>query len=341
VGTLVMLGGFSKGMIEQMNGLAGSGGQGNITLMQAKVADLEFSVLDERMVGQIAAMPGVKAASPMLLGFVSTPELPFFMIAGIDPNSAAMAHYQLVEGRYIQRPNEMIIGKTAAKNFRLKLGDMYTLYANRYRVVGIVETGIAFEDGGGLLALREVQRLLNRPRSVSFIFVDIDRPANAESVRRAIANRFPEAQVSLSSQFTQNTDQMAQIDAMSAAISLLALVVGGIVVANTMFMSVYERTREIGTLRAMGWNQGRILRQVMQESLLLCLLAAVFGSAIGVGMLSSLAHIPGADAFVQVAWDAPTFGRAVVLALLVGLLSGLYPAWRASRLQPIEALRYE
>ncbi|HEX9118787.1 MAG TPA: ABC transporter permease, partial [Anaerolineae bacterium] len=215
VGTLVMLGGFSKGMIDEMNSLAGSGGQGNITLMQAKVADLEFSFLDERMVGQIAAMPGVKAVSPMLLGFVSTPELPFLMLGGIDPNTNAMAHYQLVAGRAVQRPNEILIGKTTAKNFKLKVGDLMALYANHYRVVGIFETGVAFEDGSVLLALREAQRLLNRPLSVSFIFVDVTRPAEVEAVRRSVARRFPEAQVSLSSEFAQNTDQMAQMDAMA------------------------------------------------------------------------------------------------------------------------------
>ena len=285
VATLVMLGGMSKGVVDQLNSLAGSGEPGQISLMQAKVADMSLSTLDERMVNQIGAMPGVKSVSPMLLGFEMTPEMPFLMIGGLDPNSAAMTHYKLVEGRAIQRPNEVVLGRIVATNYKVGIGDWFTLYDNRYRIVGIVETGIAYEDGSAILALKEAQRLLNRPRQVSFIFVDAIRPAEAESLRAAIARRFPDAQVSLSSNFMQETDSMAQLDAMTAAIGTLALLVGGIVVANTMMMSIYERTREIGVLRALGWPKRRILNQVVQEGLLLCLLASLLGAVLGVAMM--------------------------------------------------------
>jgi ABC-type antimicrobial peptide transport system permease subunit len=341
VATLVMLGGMTKGILDQLNSLAGSGAAGHITLMQRKVADLSLSTLDERMVSQIQAMPGVKSVSPFLMGFVMTSDMPFFLIGGLDPNSSAMAHYRLVEGRGIVRPNEVLVGKTAAKNYKLTAGSLLSLYDNRYRVVGIYETGVAYEDGGSVMALREAQRLLNRPRTVSFIFVDVVNPAEAEAVRVTLARRFPEAQVSLSSQFAQDTDARAQLDAFTAAIGLLAMAVGGIVVANTMMMSIYERTREIGTLRALGWPKRRILGQVVQESLLLCFLAGLLGSAMGVVLLWLMTRLPLADSVLVATWDVQTFVRSVGIALLVGLVAGLYPAWRASRLQPVEALRYE
>jgi putative ABC transport system permease protein len=160
-------------------------------------------------------------------------------------------------------------------------------------------------------------------------------------VRAALERRFPEAQVSLSSEFAQDTDSMAQMDAMTAAIGLLAMIVGGIVVANTMMMSIYERTREIGTLRALGWRKRRILGQVVQESLLLCLLAGLFGSILGVALVWLVGRVPGVNTYLTIRWEAAVFIRAVVLALAVGLVAGLYPAWRASRMQPVEALRYE
>ena len=292
VATLVMLGGMSQGVIDQLNSMAGGGEPGQLSLMQAKVADLSLSTLDEQMVNQIRAMPAVKSASPMLLGFEMTPEMPFLMIGGLDPNSSAMAHYKLVEGRYVQRPNEVVLGKIVATNYKVGIGDWFTLYDNRYRVVGIVETGVAYEDGSAMLALKEAQRLLNRPRQVSFIFVDAVRPAQAEPLRAALARRFPDAQVSLSSNFMQDTDSMGQLEAMTAAIGLLALLVGGIVVANTMMMSIYERTREIGVLRALGWPKRRILSQVVQEGLLLCLLASLLGAVLGVVAMELFALEP-------------------------------------------------
>ena len=90
----------------------------------------------------------------------------------------------------------------------------------------------------------------------------------------------------------------AQMDAFAAVIGILAMLVGGIVVANTMMMSIYERTREIGTLRALGWPKRSILSQVVQESLWLCLVAGVLGSVLGVVMLWGISKIPMADAMI-------------------------------------------
>ncbi|MFN8488562.1 MAG: FtsX-like permease family protein [Caldilineaceae bacterium] len=341
VAALVMLGGLVQGLIGELNGLTGSGGAGNITVMQRDVADMSLSSLDERVVNQIRAMPQVKSVSPFILGVISNAELPMFIIGGLDPNDPAMAHYKLVTGRYVQRPNEILLGKVAADTYKLHVGSTMTLFNNRYRVAGICETGVPYEDGGGMLALREAQRLLGRGRTVTFIFVDVRDPAEAKAVAAAIDHRFPEARSSLSSEFAQNTHDLANTMAMMNAIRLLAMLVGGIVVANTMIMSIYERTREIGTLRALGWSARRILSQILQESLYLCLVAAVFGAVLGVLLLTFLAQLPYASQFIAPAWNVQTFILAFGVAILLGLLGGLYPAWRASRLQPVEALRYE
>jgi putative ABC transport system permease protein len=342
VGTLVMLGGITAGLIGQMNNLAGSGSPGNITVMQRDVPDMSLSSVDENVVRQIQAMPQVESVSPMVLGVVLTPELPLFILHGLDPNSEAMDHYKLVAGRRVQRPSEIIIGSNAAESYNLGLGDTLTLYNTRYKVVGIYETGVAWEEGGGILALRESQRILNRPRNVSFLFVNVKDPSMAEPVQDAINQRFPKVRASISSEFAQNTDDIASMQAAAGAIGMLALIVGGIVVANTMIMSIYERTREIGTLRALGWPGKRILSQIMQESLLLCLLSAMLGSVGAVLLLSGLSSIPmPGGAMLRPAWDPGTFVTAIGLALVLGLLGGFYPAWRASNLQPVEALRYE
>ncbi len=341
VATLVMLGGLIEGMVGQLNGLAGAGEAGDLTLMQRDVADMSLSSLDERLVRQIQAMPQVKAVSPFILGVISTEELPLFIISGLDPNSAAMDHYKLSSGRRVQRPNEMIMGKVAADTYNITVDDSFALYDNVYRVVGIFETGVAYEDGGCVLALREAQQLMNRGRTVSFIFVNVHNPAQAEAVRAAIEQRFPEARASLSSEFAENTNDIESTMAMAGAIRFLALIVGGIVVANTMIMSIYERTREIGTLRAVGWRRRRILQQIMAESLYLCLVAAVMGSVLGVVLMWAMVQIPAVAQFIAPAWNVETFVTAISVALVLGILGGLYPAWRASKLQPVEALRYE
>lgn len=341
VGTLVMLGGLMQGIVGQLNGLTGSGGAGNITVMQRDVADMSLSSLDERIVSQLEAMPEIKSVSPFMLAVISSPEMPMFLLGGLDPSSPAMRHYKLVEGRAMQRPNEIVLGKMASETYKAGVGDTLDLNGNRYKVVGISETGVAFEDAGGMLALREAQRLMGRARSVTFIFVDVQEPEQTRAVQDVINRRFPEAQASLSSEFAQNTNDLQTTEAMVAGIRGLALLVGGIVVANTMIMSIFERTREIGTLRALGWRRRRILGQILLESLLLCLVSAALGSLLSVGLMTLMTGIPVVGAYMSVTWSIDIFVSAFATAGVLGILGGLYPAWRASRLLPAEALRYE
>jgi len=110
---------------------------------------------------------------------------------------------------------------------------------------------------------------------------------------------------------------------------------------NTMLMAVMERTREIGVLRALGWRRWRILRMIMTEALTL----GLFGGLLGIGIAFLLYHgfnnLTLYSGLLTARWEINTFLRAISIAIFLGLLGGLYPAFRATRLQPVEALRYE
>lgn len=340
VSALVAFNGIVDGMINQLNNFAGGSSLGDLTLMQADTADMGLSVIEERVGQAIRGMPQVESVSGMILGFTAQPGIPFFIIAGLEPNDPPMRHFQIVEGRGIQRPNELLLGRPVANALKKQVGQTMTLFNGSYRIIGIYETGVAWEEWGGVLAMREAQALLNRPRQVSYYLVNVKDPADTEYVRQAIEKRFPNVSASMSSEFAQNTQDIQEMKAMTDAVVLMALVVGGIVILNTMVMTIYERTREIGTLRALGWRKRRILSTVVREAVLLSLLAGLVGILLGMG-LTKLISLSPATSYLAAQYSPAVLLQTLAVAVVLGVLGGIYPAWRASRLSPVEALRYE
>ena len=129
------------------------------------------------------------------------------------------------------------------------------------------------------------------------------------------------------------------VKAMSWGTSLLALLVGVLGVMNTMLMTVFERTHEICVLLAVGWTRQRVMRMILYESALLGLAGGIVGVALGAIGVRLLDKTPAIRGLLQPDLGLPLLGLSVVIAVAVGVLSGLYPAWRSSRLTPSLALQ--
>ena len=140
--------------------------------------------------------------------------------------------------------------------------------------------------------------------------------------------------------FNRENNGIQTIESGSWAITLLVLLVAGVMVVATMMKSVSDRTREIGVLKAVGWNKRKILLLIIGESMILASIATVIGLIIGVGAVEALvsSHILHG---VQLAFSVNLVLEAVGVALFLGIVGGIYPAYRASKLAPTEALRYE
>jgi putative ABC transport system permease protein len=129
--------------------------------------------------------------------------------------------------------------------------------------------------------------------------------------------------------------------AMAAALSFLSVVIGGVGIMNAMLMSVSERTREIGTLRALGWRRRRVIGMIVRESLALSIVSGVAGIGIGVGLGTLVTMEPTMGAYLQGEYSLRLFAQAMGVAIVLGGIGAVYPAWRAANLAPVEALRYE
>jgi ABC-type lipoprotein release transport system permease subunit len=340
VAVIVALGSYTEGAIQQLTTLL-TGSGADLTARQANVADMSLSAIDESVMRRIATMPQVAEATGAVIGFASTPEMPYLFVLGIEPGSSAMRRYKPVEGHTIQNRTDVLIGRLTAENLKKHVGDTLRLLNGAYRVAGIFETGVGYEDGAVVMDLREAQNLFQKPRQVTLIQIKLKDPRDAVAVQHEIERRFPEVAVSRSAEFVENTQDLQVSKTLMGALSSIAIVIGGVGVMNTILMSIFERTREIGVLRALGWRRRRVLQSVIGESLLLSAVGGAIGALIGTGLVWGISQIPAVASLAQGYYGLDLYMQAMIVALALGAIGGVYPAWRASQLSPAEALRYE
>jgi ABC-type antimicrobial peptide transport system permease subunit len=340
VAAIVALSGLADGLGQQLTHM-GAGGQADLLAIEANISDMQYSAIDERVIKRIAAMSEVESVSGFVLGIVATEDTPLGIIYGYNPHEQAISHFRIVEGEGLSSSRQAIIGRLAADGMDRDVGETINLAGSRYRVVGIYETGVPFEDIGIVISLREAQTLLGRPRQVGFLGIRLRNPRQVDVVLAELEERFPEISVSKTAEFTESIPDLRTTDAMVGGIAFLAVLVGGIGMMNTVFMSVFERTREIGVLRALGWRKMRVLGMIIREAMLLGAAGGLAGILLGVGLGKLLAMIPLLGALLEPRFSPELMLRAFVLALVLGTFASLYPAWWASRLDPLEALRYE
>jgi putative ABC transport system permease protein len=194
---------------------------------------------------------------------------------------------------------------------------------------------------GGVVSLRDGQIMAGKPRKVSMYAVKLHDPAKATELVDYINTNFPDAHAALSGEFAEQMPDFENAEGMINGISFLAILIGGIGVLNTMLMSVFERTREIGVLRSLGWRRRSVLGMILKEALWLGIFGGLTGLVVAVGLSFLLTIAPIIGEMIEPLWELDILVRALVVALLLGVIGGLYPAYRATRLQPVEALRYE
>jgi putative ABC transport system permease protein len=267
------------------------------------------------------------------------PDAGVFMIQGISPGSFGVQHFTLVDGEPLSGNRQIWLGEAAARALHKGDGDSLTLGGMRFRVTGIYASRIAWEQNGCVITLRDAQAFVGRPRQVALYGIQLHDPAQAPALVDSINAQYPELHASLSGDFAQQLPDLENTAAMVSAVEWMAVLVGGLGMMNTMLMSVLERTREIGVLRALGWRQRAVLALILRESFVLGLLGGLAGLALGAGLSPGAVVADGGRA------GQPALGRGHGLAG-----SGHGPrAWVGRRavpglardaLAPVEALRY-
>jgi len=322
----------------------------------------------DQVAGQITALPQVKAATPRLFasGFLSAGnDSAGVQIYGIDPNSAANDPYRqaVISGSYLAADDSggVLIGKPAADKLHLKAGDNVSLSVNTsngdvaaqtFVVRGIYSTNtFAFDSGIIFLPLAKTQAITQTQNHASTIFVLLKDISTTDSVAAALKG--PGLKVLTWKELnTLILDWETTANSYISILYLIILAITASVIINTLIMSVYERTREIGILSAVGMRAGRIMSLFLSESALLAAGGVVMGVILGL-LATYLFNIKGfyiggmgltGFMVTDTIFAKLTMANVVNLSIvtfIVTILAGLYPAIMASRLQPVEALRAE
>ena len=239
------------------------------------------------------------------------------------------------------RGKPILLGSAAAKVMEKEVGDTFRITSTTYRIVGIYETGDIFEDSGAVLRLEDAQELLGKNSQVSLFYIRLIDTSLRDRLEERITRKWPDLLLSGTSEFASQQSMQSILRGFVWVIGGLAIVIGGVGMLNAQLMAVLERTREIGVLRATGWRRHQVLAMILGETILVCIAGGVFGILLGWLLLKVLSHFTLLMGTQTGTINPELLTQAMLVVLVLGLVGGLYPAWRASLLQPVEALRYE
>jgi putative ABC transport system permease protein len=316
----------------------------DLLVMQANIAADLLSVLDEAETREkLLAVPGVERAVGVLWHVVRTRESPFCLIVGLRRSDMGVNPDALLRGRYPANDSELLLGWIAAKYVLEKdVGETVEMLDESYRIVGVFRSDSVFIDAAMVMRLPRLQQLALKEGQVTAFQVHVREGFDVAAVSEEIERRYPEmVSIGEAAEYSKADQGLLIADSMIWAVSFVAIIIGSIIVANTMWMSVLERTREIGLLRAVGWTRGRIVFTIILEAAGVGMIAAAIGCPAGLGLAKLSAQLPVAEQFIRPIVSAEPFLIALAVAIVLSVLGAVLPAWRATRISPAEALRYE
>ncbi len=342
VGATIALLGVSLGLVGQVSAVASEAGS-ELTVVQRLPKGLTFGYLGslpDSLVEGLRALPGVIRVSPLVLVPATITREIIFLVYGVEPDGLGVARVDITAGRRL-RPDDgqvVMLGRRAAEGMGKTVGNALSVGGRELPIVGIYRSGVSLEDGGAMMPLAAARVVFGMQNRVSLVKVKVADPRTVRSMQEAIDARFPDAVAITSEEFARDRLNLEAVVQAAWAVSVIALLLSVLSVANTMAMTVLERTREIGVLLAVGWSRLRIVGLVLAESVVLSGIGGLLGVGLGMGALHLLSE--GYKMLPFPASVAPALlGGGMGLALSVGTVGGLLPAWRASQLDPVQALR--
>jgi putative ABC transport system permease protein len=345
IGAFVALVGFSRSFEHEWLRLYQSSGT-DIAVLQSSMFN---SSIDESLGAKIKELPEVAAVAPLVFNLIDlTPDVNA-LVYGWPADSYEMDSLTFTSGRRFRASQpEVVLGDLLAQNLKKKTGDTLTILGETFTITGIFHGGTALETGAVIMPLDQMQNISSREGKVTAFHVRLKPVPAGETyeqyvakVQKEIEALMPGIRAEAAAARAGNNQIVDMAHSVAWGTSSIALLIGIVGIANTMAMSVFERTREIGVLRALGWKGRHVILLILTEAGVLGLAGGLLGILVGLGALWILSIMPQTASVVSLSVSPGHIVESLLIAIGSGLVAGAYPAWRASRLSPVEALRYE
>ena len=338
VATIVALLSVGAGLQRTAAGLVHLG-DADLGLFQAGVEDPTASLLPTSLAPRLERRPDVARATPLLLVVEGVREDPAAIVFGADPSGFVAQRLVVSEVTRALGPRQVLVGDGLAGQLKLRPGSTLRVKRRPFTVSGIYHSGVFFEDAGAVLDLKVAQRLERRANDATTIAVQVATDAHNANVAKALRRALPGTQVIGTAEEATRAGANGQLVRKTVTIiAALALIVGGLGVTNTMAMAVLERQRELALLSAVGWRRIRIAALVLAEGIATSVLGAGAGLLLGVIGADWLNRALDVSKVVSPQVTPWTMGQALLIGVLIGVLGGLYPAWRGTSVSTTELL---
>ena len=321
----------------------------DVVVSRQGTADRLSSSVDQGFADKIAAIPGVARTAGVLLETLSLEDSEVYGVPtmGIRDGSWLLEDYKIQSasrGSDVSQnnPQSLMLGVHLAERVGVSAGDTVMMFEDPYLVSGVFESRSTWENGSMIMPLASLQELTDRSEQVTYINVVLDKGVDASKAAATVAaiqQLDAKLHALTTEEFVETDTRMQLATAMAWMTSMIALVIGAIGTLNTMMTSVLERTQEIGILRAIGWPRRRVVTMILLESCALALIACIVGCVLAALLTWALSQASAAKGILSPAIDAHVILQGFLLAIGIGLLGALIPAWRAARLLPTEAFR--
>lgn len=315
----------------------------------------------EKEINEISRIPGVKDVQPFFFrsGEVKfRNEVEFVNIGGgtAEIFEIYSSFYSLKEGRYVKDLDDKSVNigyrlATGTFDTDIRVGDFIEVNGKKFEVVGIfTEIGNQQDDTTIYMPIKTAQNLYDASGEISMMIATAGDARKVKITAERIEDRLKKLrggkdfEVATTEDFAKQINQvLGVLTFVLGGIASISILVGGVIIMNTMLMSVFERTQEIGILKATGAKRNTILLLFLTEAGFVGLLGGILGFVTG-AVLSLIIELIGkayVGSMFQTKITIPLVIGAILFSFIVGAVSGVYPAWQASKLEPIEALRYE